>query len=490
STPLFENLADGNYFVYVKDAEDCIANSQFAIEPGIILDFVSGSTQANCGASDGTITIDVLSGTPPYLYSIDNINFQSSNVFEDLIEGAYTIYVRDGADCESDRMTTVDGSTEIIFEVIEDAASCATSNGRLEVIVTTGMGPFLYSLNGGAFQSSPIFTEVMAGDYIITIEDINGCRDSNEGLLNDLGDVSLEVSITQGKCGEQNGSINIIPINGTAPFTYSLDGVNFQTLSTFENLAPNTYTAYIKDANDCLAFNDNLLIEASSDIEARIESRNISCFGEMDGRVAIQIINGKAPFQTSLNGSDFQTTLVYENLGKETYEITVKDADDCTTSFTFSIAEPDELQATITFDENKLTANVTGGTMPYRFAWSNGATTPSIEVAMDTTYAVTVIDANECQVTTSFEVITSLNDPLLASKVKVFPNPTDEVLNITLEEIGLIQEIEIFNIQGKRILQSKMDAKEIRIDISNFHAGNYILRMTGDGLLTKRVLVY
>ncbi|AZA82338.1 chromophore lyase [Chryseobacterium lactis] len=50
--------------------------------------------------SSNTVTVSVIGGTPPYKYSIDNVTWQDSNVFNNVARGDHTIFVKDSYDCD------------------------------------------------------------------------------------------------------------------------------------------------------------------------------------------------------------------------------------------------------------------------------------------------------------------------------------------------------------------------------------------------------
>lgn len=61
-------------------------------------EIVGFSTTNDNGTANGSITITAESGTQPYEYSIDNITYQNSSVFDNLAYGNYTAYVKDAND--------------------------------------------------------------------------------------------------------------------------------------------------------------------------------------------------------------------------------------------------------------------------------------------------------------------------------------------------------------------------------------------------------
>lgn len=140
------------------------------------------------------------------------------------------------------------------------------------------------------------------------------------------------------------------------------------------------------------------------------------------------------------------------------------------------------ITADIIFNENTATvANVTGGTAPYSYQWvgPNGfVNTDNLETITDLEngqYQIIVTDANGCQFSKE-EILdyqpTSINN-LLANSVKLYPNPTNNVLNIELEAISAV---EVFNITGKKILETEANITH-QINVSAFAQGLYFVKV-------------
>ncbi|MFT5165206.1 MAG: hypothetical protein ACI8P3_000430 [Saprospiraceae bacterium] len=76
------------------------------------------------------------------------------------------------------------------------------------------------------------------------------------------------------------------------------------------------------------------------------------------------------------------------------------------------------------------------------------------------------------------------------SRVRIFPNPVNETLQIILEEQLHPKEIEIFNLMGQRVIFSEMNNSKLDINVSKFPQGIYILKVkTEEGIASKRIVV-
>ena len=120
------------------------------------------------------ISVNASGGTGTYFYSIDGVNFQSSNVFPNLQSGQYTILVKDTNGCSKFENATI--SNILGAEVTVTAASCVGSaDGKLTVTnIDGGISPYSYSINGNDFQSSNQLTNLVAGTYSVYVKDSSG----------------------------------------------------------------------------------------------------------------------------------------------------------------------------------------------------------------------------------------------------------------------------------------------------------------------------
>lgn len=146
---------------------------------GITISVTATVTDADAGSGNGAISATGSGGNGTLTYSINGGTFQSSGTFNGLAKGSYTITAKDSKGCTGSASFTVNennacaGSTITISATSTSSDPCAASGS----ITATAAGgtTFTYSLNGGAFQSSNIFSNVAAGAYTVTAKDALGC---------------------------------------------------------------------------------------------------------------------------------------------------------------------------------------------------------------------------------------------------------------------------------------------------------------------------
>jgi hypothetical protein len=173
----FTNLAAGTYTGYIKDAAGCVGTKPNIVigtaAPLVVLPYVRQASSCN---ADGVIEIYRTGGIGPYTYSLDNITYQSSNIYPGLAAGPYTAYVKDSKDCVSSVAVTVTQGAALTVTANKSNASTCTPDGSIQVNVSGGVYPYQYSLDAGTtYQSSNVFLGLIAGNYVVTVKDFKNC---------------------------------------------------------------------------------------------------------------------------------------------------------------------------------------------------------------------------------------------------------------------------------------------------------------------------
>lgn len=233
----FSNLGAGVYSVNVTDADGCIqtvevVNLNQTNGP-------SGSTtlisDANCGASDGSITINGTSGgTLPYLYTLNGGTPQAGNNFSGLPAGSYNIVVSDAAGCFEVLTAFINNTSGISATVTTSSPHCGQTDGAISVTVNGGTNPITFSLNGGAGQAQNTFSALAPGPYSVTVTDATGCTYTVNAIVltEQVSNLAPSVSITalpNPACTGDNITITATAQNaGTPTYDFSVNGVSVQ----------------------------------------------------------------------------------------------------------------------------------------------------------------------------------------------------------------------------------------------------------------------
>lgn len=173
----FANLTAQSYTLTVRDNNGCLASQTVSVAPSskpVIADV--GTVPTTCGLDNGSITISASGGNGSLLYSYDGANFQTNPVFDKIKPGNYTIEVKDADGCKDTKATTIAPSNSLkIDQLLSKEASCGIEDGSIEVRMSGGQSPYMYSMDSTAFGPDPTFKKLKAGDYRLVITDANKC---------------------------------------------------------------------------------------------------------------------------------------------------------------------------------------------------------------------------------------------------------------------------------------------------------------------------
>lgn len=202
-------------------------------------------------------------------------------------------------------------------------------------------------------------------------------------------------------CGQSDGQLTALPSGGLPPYQFSWQGFS-DTTSTLSSIASGIYHLWVQDKGGC-SVNKTVALSNKWGPSALSQVSNPTCVTKQDGSIKLTGLNGLSPF--SFSWSTGAQTDSISGLSAGDYSVMVKEASTCSTAYNFSlnyISPP--LYGTLTTQKScsggtngSITANVTGGTMPYTFSWSNGATTPNLTGIGQGNYQLYLTDINGCK---------------------------------------------------------------------------------------------
>lgn len=202
--------------------------------------------------------------------------------------------------------------------------------------------------------------------------------------------------------GTANGSATATVTGGTAPYTYAWS--NGGTAQSINNLAAGTYTVTITTSTGCTSTGSRVVTQPTA--IATSTAVTPSTGGLNNGAIDLTV-SGGTPAYTYL-WSNAKTTQDISGLAPGTYTVTVTDSKGCTSTKSATVATggstPISLSFAITNTTNGLNngaidLSVSGGTAPFTYLWSNGASTQDLANLAAGTYYVTVTGANASSAT-------------------------------------------------------------------------------------------
>jgi gliding motility-associated-like protein len=156
---------------------------------------------ATCGNANGSLTVTVTGGIPPYQYSLDGGAFQASNQFTLLAGGMHTVTVVDAVENVSAVMFSIGDILGAQVTVSPVAASCLNNDGGVDIIATNGTPPYMYSV-GGSYGSNNMIGGLASGMQTAFVMDANGCITAGTTTIPLVNNLTLSMgggmSICQG----------------------------------------------------------------------------------------------------------------------------------------------------------------------------------------------------------------------------------------------------------------------------------------------------
>lgn len=374
---------------------------------------VTGTNIPCFGLSNGTATVEVTNGTPPFTYLWSNGG--TTSTISNLNAGTFSVTVTDANGAAGQGSVTLTQPTRVTA-TITDPIQCV---GPYTIAAEPqgGVVPYTYNWSTGADTRAVI---VPAGDYCVTVVDANLCGYVACKSISENPPTVTLVEVDAQCNGSDDGAITANPSGGIAPYTYAWS--NGQSGQTITGLAPGPYRVTLTDSRGCTA-TANTLIEEPGIITGSIFGDATVCPGVVDAFIRIAPSGGTPPYSYNWEPGNF-TGQGVGPLGPGTYSVTVTDANECTLEDTFVITESDDVEVQITGDLLLCGANTTGtlSASPlngpvnqYTYEWSTGATTPSISGVVAGNYSVTATDVNGCTGTATATVRTIDLNVMLSS---------------------------------------------------------------------------
>ncbi len=253
TTSSISGLGAGTYTVTITDGAGCSGTRSFTITEPAQLSVTASGTTSSCTGGAGQATAAVTGGTPQYDYSWNTSPVQTTETATGLAPGTYIVTVTDNNQCSATATATVTGTDPVLASLVITDATCNGNDGAIEVVVTSGTGPFDYVWNPNVSTGSTA-TGLTPGMYDVTVTDANGCVANLSGTVNSSGIVASIVSQTDATCSNgDDGSATVAGSGGTAPYSY-LWMPNGDTTATVNNLAPGTYTVAVSDYFGCTGY--------------------------------------------------------------------------------------------------------------------------------------------------------------------------------------------------------------------------------------------
>ncbi len=345
-------LPAGSYRVRVRDVNNCLT-----ADPGIYtitdppgtLTFTTqkrvynGGYNISCfGGNNGEVTLTATGGNGPgysgYEFAVGSGPFGSNNVLIGLTTAPTPVKVRDDRGCEVSQIINDLTQAPAITTVTsrkENVECFGAATGVLELTVGGGVGPFTFQNGPSPVQPLPLFNNLVAGTYTISITDANNCTVSyQDDVINLNPPLSVTPTITHAQCfNTASGSIGLAVAGGAAPYRYELGATTVNNPVT--QLRAGSYRVAIIDTKGCRQETTDLIVNQPDSLMITSVLRNdIVCFGGT-GSITMAAAGGTGTYQYqySINAQPFVNFTGATPLTANRYRVQVRDANGCVTPF-------------------------------------------------------------------------------------------------------------------------------------------------------------
>jgi gliding motility-associated-like protein len=446
------DLGPGTYSVTVTDVNGCETTDQIVLTAPEPISIESTTTPSLCfGIPSGSLEITISGGFPGYTATWTGPNgFTGTGTsFTDLEGGVYEVTIEDANGCIYLDAVTVVQPDDLVITVdsISDYngfnTTCYNSqDGEIYTTPSGGTPPYSYQWNTPGdpnFSNQEDVINLSAGTYEAVLIDVNGCVQNEiiELIAPDTLDVDFVLSEYLNEfnisCfGANDGSVEAVPLNGSAPYTFVWVGPNGYG-PVFDNpideLEGGVYSVFVEDGDGCTAV-ESITLEEPQELELAlisetINGNNISCQGGSDGSINLIFEGGTEPISISWTGPDGFTSSDEDlfNLAAGEYCVTLTDDNNCTENQCITLTEPDAISISLDAFEyangfnlscqgaadGSIESTVTGGTPTLSFQWfgPSGFTSDDEDISNLAAgeYCLTVTDVNGCEETVCITLV-------------------------------------------------------------------------------------
>ena len=329
TTPNLSNLVTGTYTVTMSDALGCKATGTVFVPQSVSIIVPVVPTAASCLDTNGKVTAFGSGGVPPYAYLWSNGATTQSQT--GLPAGKYYVDVTDANGCIGNDSGTIAVSTPISVTYSSSPSLCTSASGNSTLNVSGGTGPYTIDWYTTPAQYGYTATHLWAGDYYFHVTDGVGCVQSGYAVVPPIDVISLSFSSVAALCTLSNGSMNVVPTGGVAPYSYLWS--NGATTSGISGVQGGNYQLTVTDNLGCKVSTDPY-VPIYSPISVGVLSTPASCIFTNDGMNTATAYGGTPPYTYAWSSGG--TTSTISALPYGAYYVSVADAAGCTTGIYYS----------------------------------------------------------------------------------------------------------------------------------------------------------
>jgi gliding motility-associated-like protein len=401
NSPTVSNLCKGVVTLTVTDGVNCVTIRSFTItdNPQILLG-VTQITQPSCNMCNGAAAINAIGGTLPYTYTWTT--GASGTSVTALCAGLYQVDVTDALGCKETQNVIINNSNGITGQTFSVQGLPCAGNcvGSMSVAAVGGNPPIAYNWINPAITSS-VISNLCSGSYFVQMIDAQGCIRTASAAIAAVTNLSLSPTVTPPGCGLPTGAISVVASGGTPVYSFSWTPVA-NTTATLSSIFQGSYTVTVTESgpNNC-SLSQQINLNSTTGPLITATQTDIACFNACTGVITVTA-TGIAPL--SYNWSVGGNSPTVTNLCKGVVTLTVTDGGNCVTIRSFTITDNPQIllgvsqitQPSCNLCNGAAVVNAVGGTLPYTYTWTTGASGTSVTALCAGLYQVDVTDALGC----------------------------------------------------------------------------------------------
>ncbi|MCB9283978.1 MAG: choice-of-anchor L domain-containing protein [Lewinellaceae bacterium] len=430
TTQTATNLPVGTAAVTITDANGCQATNTFNLTAPVALTLGLQAQNISCnGGQNGSITVSVLTGTPPYDYLWSNN--QTTATISNLGPGLYTVTVTDLNGCEKTASVQVTQPQVLAATLSQTDALChnaptgvASVSGVFYGTTPANPNSFTYAWNTVPVQTTSTATGLTGGQtYSVTVTDQAGCTVEESIAIGNPPAIDIFIaSIQDASCyGSKDGTATAGAGGGTPPYTFQwAPGTGGQIGPEATGLVAGSFGVTVTDSQGCTNVT-SAVVGQPSPLKLAFSVDPVDCYGGNTGSVTALPTGGTQPYV--VGWSTGQGGYLIDALVSGAYQATLTDSHGCDLEGEAIVPQPDSpivseftakdvscfggADGTVVFDTY-------GGTPAYAYSLDglNYYGAPQIYGLLPGTYNVFIRDANGCGYI-SDDIVIGEPDPMI-----------------------------------------------------------------------------
>lgn len=300
-------------------------------------------TEETCfGDDDGTATVSVTGGVPPFVYLWASTPAQNGTTASNLPQGTYQLSITDNLGCVFLDTVEITGPDTLVVNITPTHATCfGYINGSALAIPSGGTPGYTYAWTQGGTQS--LIQGLNAGTYGITITDTLGCKAQNTVVITQPDELITTAQEVQVNCyGGSDGIANTITQGGTPGYLYEWNTQPAQSTASAYNLSAGTWRVIVQDGNGC-STSAIVTVTQPDSIGYDLQIKNPTCYGYSDGWAIVALKGGVPAYTVTWGINKAPGVYMATGLNAGLHLLPVMDSRFCLDTVRLYLDQPDPL---------------------------------------------------------------------------------------------------------------------------------------------------